>query len=124
MVFHRFIYSVQSARSVKRPPIALHIEDICPRERFSVQATVTSTGILQLGPSTSYRITVRENSTELDLIFSGTLHVAGPEIGETCIVSGKAVTYAKRIAVWNPRYRVLIKPISASTVEPDPQTFN
>jgi RecG-like helicase len=87
-------------------PIARQIAEVRPRSRVVVTGTVRTTETVTVGRSASYRVVLRDDTGELDLLFLGRSTVAGIGVGTRCSVEGTAQLRGGRLVVWNPLYKL------------------
>ena len=87
------------------PPTSL-IADICPQSLVVVTGTIRSTGTVLVGSCLAYHFTLVDGSGELDVLFLGWPSVRGLHPGTRITVEGMVGTYACRLALRNPRYRI------------------
>ena len=87
-------------------PIARQIAEARPRSRVVVTGTVRTTETVTVGRSASYRVVLRDDTGELDVLFLGRSTVAGVGVGTRCSVEGTAQLRGGRLVVWNPLYKL------------------
>jgi hypothetical protein len=86
------------------PPLNHHLR---LRERVSLTGTIRDTETTRVGGSPVYRCTLTGTHGEIDLLFLGRTTLAGLTPGTTVTVQGTVAVHCDRLAVWNPRYRIL-----------------
>lgn len=86
---------------------AAHIGDAQAGKLLKLRAEVTSTGLVETGPTNTYRVTLREGRAELDLLFLGRPLIRGFTPGRRCVVTGRVADRHGRLVLWNPRYELL-----------------
>ena len=87
-------------------PIARQIAEARPRSRVVVTGTVRTTETVTVGRSASYRVVLRDDTGELDVLFLGRSTVAGVGVGTRCRMEGTAQLRGGRLVVWNPLYKL------------------
>jgi hypothetical protein len=80
---------------------------LIPRERVSLTGVICDTTTVSLGGSPVYRCVLATPGGELDLLFLGRTAIAGLTAGTRCEIQGTVIVRCGRLAVWNPRYRLL-----------------
>jgi hypothetical protein len=80
---------------------------LIPRERVSLTGVIRDTTTVSVGGSPSYRCVLATDEGDLDLLFLGRAAIAGLTVGTRCEIQGTVVVHCGRLAVWNPRYRLL-----------------
>jgi hypothetical protein len=82
------------------------IADVEPRSRALVSGTIRSTKTIKLGSSPAFRAELVDDSGRLDLIFLGRRNIPGLVSGCQCTIEGTVLVKGRRLAVWNPLYRI------------------
>jgi hypothetical protein len=80
---------------------------LIPRERVSLTGVILDTTTVSVGGSPSYRCVLATDKGNVDLLFLGRAVIAGLTVGTRCVVQGTVVVRCERLAIWNPRYRLL-----------------
>jgi hypothetical protein len=87
-------------------PATSLIADVCPQSWVVVTGMIRSTGTVLVGSCLAYHFTLVDGSGELDVLFLGWPSVRGLRAGTRITVEGRVGTYACRLALRNPRYRI------------------
>jgi two-component system, OmpR family, sensor histidine kinase KdpD len=95
----------RAARPQFRAPI--RISDVRGQDRVTLVGTVISVQVIAVGSSTACRCVLADSTGELDLIFLGRTAIAGLVAGIRCTIHGVVAERGDRLAIWNPRWRVL-----------------
>jgi hypothetical protein len=80
---------------------------LIPRERVEATGVICDTTTVSLGGSPVYRCVLATDSGDVDLLFLGRTAIAGLTLGTRCDIQGTVIVHGGRLAVWNPRYRLL-----------------
>jgi len=80
---------------------------LIPGERVSLTGVIRDTSTVSLGASPVYRCVLASSGGDVDLLFLGRGTIAGITVGTRCVIQGTVVIHCGRLAVWNPRYRLL-----------------
>jgi hypothetical protein len=80
---------------------------LIPRERVSLTGVIHDTITVSVGGSPSYRCVLATDEGDLDLLFLGRAAIAGLIAGSRCDIQGTVTVHCGRLAIWNPRYRLL-----------------
>lgn len=94
--------------NVRQQPIAMahRIRQARPGQRLDLRGTVASSGTIQVGGIDAYRVTLRDDHAEWDLIFLGRPRIRGFTIGMRCTVTGRAGRREGRLVLWDPGYQL------------------
>jgi hypothetical protein len=87
-------------------PATSLIADVCPQSWVVVTGVIRTPGTVLIGSCLAYHFTLVDGSGELDVLFLGWPSVRGLHPGTRITVEGLVGTYACRLALRNPRYRI------------------
>jgi amino acid transporter len=92
-----------------RPPEGAHmaIADVRWRDRITVQGRVRAMRVAPQHDSPTLELVLEDDSASLSVVFLGRRQVAGIGVGSCLEVSGTVGLHKARLAILNPRYRLV-----------------
>ncbi|HEV2370535.1 MAG TPA: hypothetical protein VGS19_00070 [Streptosporangiaceae bacterium] len=82
------------------------IGDVRPQSLVVIQGMIRSTGTIAVGGGPSFHFMLVDGSGEIDVLFLGRPGVRGLLPGTRVTLEGRIGTYDRKLALWNPRYRI------------------
>lgn len=71
-----------------------------------VSGTIRSAGTIIVGSGPAFHLTLVDGTGELDVLFLGRREISGLLPGSRVTVEGRVGTYHRKLALWNPRYKI------------------
>jgi hypothetical protein len=71
-----------------------------------ISGTIRSAGTVIVGSGPAFHFTLVDGTGELDVLFLGWREIPGLLPGGRVTVEGRVGTYHRKLALWNPRYKI------------------